>query len=123
MVSLRYSRADVDKAVEEHGAWLCLGADEEIVFASKTRRDLIIFTNARLVVTDTQGLMRKKTSYESIPFTSIGRWSIESKSGWLDGADLKIWLGHSAEPLLDIELTGDSDGQTVGQLLSESILF
>ena len=118
VISLRYSQEALDRVLADHGEWLCMAEDETLLMASKTRRDLLIFTNRRIVITDTQGLMRKKTSYTSLPYRSISRWSVESKRGWLDGSDIKIWSGSHAEPVINVELTADSDGQLVGQIMS-----
>lgn len=120
---LRWGNADAQAIAAEHGEWLALADGEEIEFAAKTRRDLLIMTDRRLVRTDTQGFMNKKTEYVSMPYRAITRWSLESKGrGWKDGADLKIWLGSSAEPLLDIELQKDESGRDVAAVLSKHAL-
>ena len=83
---LRWGRADSEKVIKDHGAGLSLADDESIEFAGKTRRDLLIFTDRRLIVTDTQGLMNKKTTYSSIPYRSLARWSVETKGRGWDGS-------------------------------------
>ena len=37
-------------------------------------RDLIVFTEFRLILVDKQGVTGKKTSYKSLPYRSISRF-------------------------------------------------
>lgn len=119
---LRWGPADVQAIIKQHGEWLGLADDETIEFAAKTRRDLLIFTDRRAIVTDTQGLMKKKTEYRSIPYRSISRWSIESKKGPFDGADLKLWLNSQTEPFLAVELQRDESAKDVMAMFSRCVL-
>lgn len=118
---LRWGHAEAEQVLSEHGDWLALGDGEAIEFAAKTRRDLLILTDRRVVRTDTQGFsFTKKTEYISIPYRSISRWSVESRGkGWMDGADLKLWIGAATEPLLDIELQKDESARNVAALLAK----
>lgn len=115
---LRWGPADSEKIVNDHGDWLVLADGESIEFAAKTRRDMLIFTDRRIVITDTQGMIRKKTEYKSVPYRSLSRWSVESSKGLMDGADLKLWFGSEVEPQLTIELQKDESARDVMALLS-----
>ena len=117
-MSLRWGPADAEAIQKQHGDWLCLADDEGIEFAVKTRRDLLIFTDRRVILTDTQGTVRKKTEYRSVPYRSISRWSVESKRGLFDGADLKLWLSSQDEPFLDVELQKGESGRDLLEMLS-----
>ncbi|TKI78688.1 PH domain-containing protein, partial [Bacillus wiedmannii] len=52
--------------------------DEKVEHAYKLIRDLIVFTNRRLILVDKQGISGKKTEYHSIPYKSITQFSIET---------------------------------------------
>ncbi len=80
VLALRFGDADSEKLLREHGDWLALGEGEEIEFAAKTLRDFLVFTDRRVIVTDTQGAFRKKTEYLSIPYRQVGRWSVEARA-------------------------------------------
>ena len=116
---LRWGPADAERVLKDHGDWLAMPEGEEIRFAAKTIRDYLIFTNRRLVVTDTQGaLWQKTTEYISVPYRSIDRWSVESKKTLLDGATLKVWLVSREEPVIDLELQRDSSARDVMEVLA-----
>lgn len=113
-MALRWGAADRDKILADHGEWLALAKDGVTVHVAKTVRDIRILTNRRLVRTDTQGLMSRKTEYLSIPYRGITRWSVETKGrGFKDGADLKLWRGAVQQPVLDIELQQDESAREV----------
>jgi hypothetical protein len=62
-------------------------------------RDLIIFTNRRLLLVDRQGLTGKKTTYHSIPYRAITNFAVET-AGHLDlESELKIWISSQADPV------------------------
>lgn len=95
---------------------------EEIDQAFKIIRDMIIFTNKRLILIDKQGMTGKKMDYLSIPYKSINRFSIET-AGHLDlEAELKIWASSSIEPTITKEFKKDSNIYEVQKTLARHIL-
>ncbi len=91
------SEIDVERVEKEFEQILVPG--EIIAKAYSLVRDLIVFTNKRLVLVDKQGLTGKKTEYLSIPYKNIHRFAKET-AGHLDlDAELKIWLSVESEPL------------------------
>ena len=66
--------------------------DETVYAAYGVVRDVFIFTNMRLILVDKQGLTGKKVSYESIPYKSIERFSVETSGTFDLDAELKIWV-------------------------------
>lgn len=90
-----FNASQTDKAtvMEKHGQALIAG--EDVVYAFKTMRDFIIFTNWRVIHVDVQGLTGSKKQYLTIPYRSINAFSVES-AGTLDlDAEVKIYLsGH-----------------------------
>lgn len=76
-----------------------LGEGEAISKAFVLVRDLIVFTNKRLILVDKQGLTGKKKEYRSIPYRSVTHFTIQSK-GHLDlEAELTVWVFGMADPL------------------------
>lgn len=74
--------------------------DGEIVEkAYKLVRDLIVFTNKRLIIVDKQGVTGRKEEFLSIPYCRITQFAKES-TGILDlEAELTIWVDGQTEPI------------------------
>jgi len=65
-------------------------ADERVEHAYKLVRDLIVFTNERLILVDKQGVTGKKIELHSIPYSKITHFSVET-AGTLDlESELKV---------------------------------
>lgn len=76
-----------------------LTESEKVEHAYKLIRDLVIFTNKRLILIDKQGMTGKKVAYHSIPYKSITHFSIETAGTFDLDAELKIWISGSGEPI------------------------
>ncbi len=77
-----------------------LAPTEKVEHAYKLIRDLIVFTDKRLLLIDKQGMTGKKVEYHSIPYKSVVHFSIETAGTFDLDAELKIWLSGSAAPIL-----------------------
>jgi hypothetical protein len=72
---------------------------EKIEHAYKLIRDVICFTNLRLILLDKQGLSGKKQEILSVPYSKIVKFSMEN-AGRLDlDAEIKLWVHGEAMPL------------------------
>ncbi len=72
---------------------------EEVEKAYKLIRDLIIFTNKRLLLVDKQGMTAKKVEYHSIPYRNITHFSIETAGNFDLDAELKVWISGTQLPI------------------------
>ena len=86
--------ADVEKHLER-----VLGDDERIERAFQLVRDLIIFTNRRLMFVDRQGMTGKKTTYHSIPYRAITNFAVETAGHFDLEAELKVWISGQPAPV------------------------
>ncbi|MFF2755568.1 PH domain-containing protein [Psychrobacillus sp. NPDC058041] len=84
----------VEKELEE-----LLATSEKVEHAYKLIRDLIVFTDKRLLLIDKQGMSGKKVEYHSIPYKSIIHFSIETAGTFDLDAELKVWLSGSPTPV------------------------
>jgi hypothetical protein len=113
------SKADVGKLHEEFSPLLIEG--EELISAYKIVRDMIVFTNKRLIIVDKQGVTGSKADYQTIPYARIVRFSKES-TGILDlDAELKIWIVGQREPIAKT-FTRNQNVNEAYQLLSRAVL-
>jgi hypothetical protein len=91
--------SEADVADAERDLVNVLAEDEKVERAFQLVRDLIIFTNRRLLLIDKQGLTGWKVEYHSIPYRAVAHFSVES-AGTLDlEAELKIWISGSDTPI------------------------
>lgn len=113
------SKADVGRLQEEYAPLLASG--EELVAAYRVLRDLIVFTNKRLILVNKQGVTGTKAEYLTVPYERITRFSKES-AGILDlEAELKIWIVGQKEPI-QRTFTRNDNVNEVYQLLSNAVL-
>jgi len=79
--------AEADKLV---GAPLIDG--ESVQSAFKGMRDMVVFTNKRLIAVNVQGLIGKKTDYTSLPYSKIQAFSVESAGMFDRDSELELWF-------------------------------
>lgn len=91
------SEVDAKKAEKEIEELLT--RQENVEHAYKLIRDMMIFTNNRLILIDKQGVRGKKAEYQSIPHKNITRFSVETAGTFDLEAELNIWVSGSAEPV------------------------
>ncbi|MFJ8526537.1 PH domain-containing protein [Bacillus sp. NPDC094106] len=92
--------------------------DEQVEHAYKLIRDLIVFTNRRMILVDKQGVTGKKTEYHSIPYKSITQFSIETAGHFDLDAELKIWISSMEQPITK-EFKGDDSILSVQKALTK----
>lgn len=65
----------------------------EFVFAAfKTVRDMVVFTNKRIISINVQGITGTKKDYTSLPYSKIQAFSVETSGiGDLD-SELEVWF-------------------------------
>ncbi|MBC5994890.1 PH domain-containing protein [Pontibacter cellulosilyticus] len=96
--------------------------DERIEKAYKLIRDMLVFTNKRLILVNKQGITGSKIDYRSIPYGSIKMFSKES-AGIADlDAELKIWLTGETEPTIKQDFRKGENINEAYRVLSRYVL-
>lgn len=113
--------SEVDNEEVERWVQSALVVGEEIEKAYKVIRDVLIFTNKRLILVDRQGVTGSKAEVLSVPYNKITKFSKESAGTFDLDAELKIWLGSDDKPLTKEFKAGD-DIEQVYQILSQYTL-
>jgi hypothetical protein len=90
------SEIDSGKTQAEFSKVLAPG--EKIEKAYQLIRDLLIFTDKRLILVDKQGVTGSKVEYHSLPYRAITHFSIETGGHFDLDADLKVWVSGSSTP-------------------------
>ena len=83
---------------------------ERVEHAYKLVRDLIVFTDKRLLLVDKQGVTGRKTEYHSVPYARISHFSVET-AGTLD-MDIELITPIAIEEGLRFAIR--EGGRTVG---------
>ena len=95
---------------------------EQVELAYVLVRDLIVFTEYRLILVDKQGMTGKKTSYKSLPYRSISRFSVETSGHFDLDAELKIWVSSAVEPSETLQFKSDNSVIEIQQALAAAVL-
>lgn len=95
---------------------------EQVELAIVLIRDLIVFTEKRLILVDKQGVTGKKTSYKSFPYRSISRFSVETSGHFDLDAELKIWVSSASEPAEVLQFNSDNNVVEIQQALAAAVL-
>lgn len=115
----RQQAVSAEEAAEELQPFLVDG--EVVERAFRVFRDLLVFTDRRLISIDRQGVTGKKVDYRSVPYSSITMFSKES-AGMLDlDAELKLWVRGLSNPL-QFSFTKDAPINDVYAVLSKHLL-
>lgn len=72
---------------------------EPVQVAFRIIRDLIVFTDRRLILVDKQGLTGRKVSYLTVPYRAITSFSVETAGSFDLDSELAIWVSGRAEPI------------------------
>lgn len=92
---------------------------ERVKHTHQLFRDLIVFTNRRLIMVDKQGLTGKKRGFLSVPYSSVT--NSKEGAGRFDMDADKVWVRGDAEPLL-FEFRKDKNVDDVYRVLSAYVL-
>ena len=101
------SKKDNDKVERQLEGILIPG--EQVELAYVLVRDLIVVTG-------------KKTSYKSIPYHSISRFTVESSGHFDLDAELKIWISSALEPAEVLQFKSDNNVFEIQQALAAAVL-
>ena len=113
------AETDIEDVKKEYGR--LLGEREHVIQAYKWIRDLMIFTEFRLIIIDIQGPTGKKVEYHSIPYRSIRHFSVESTGHFDFEAELKIWVSGMGQDPIVKTFSQDADVYRVQSLLAECV--
>jgi hypothetical protein len=75
---LRGNASEIDASKVQTEFAQILAPEERVERAYQLIRDMFVFTNRRLVFVNYQGLTGSKVEYQSIPYRSITRFSVET---------------------------------------------
>lgn len=66
--------------------------EEEIFSSFKSVRDMVMFTNRRIIAVNVKGLLGKKKDFTSLPYSKVQAFSLESAGIFDLDAELELWF-------------------------------
>ena len=111
---------NVDNSVAAEKVAPLLVEGETIISSYKDIRDLVVFTDKRLIAVNVKGLMGRKIDYTTLPYKKITCYSIET-AGTFD-IDTELELYYSGVGKVKFEFSGATDIVQIGTLISSSML-
>jgi hypothetical protein len=91
------SRIEPADATREFGRLLSPG--EQIQASYRLIRDVLLFTNARLIMVNIMGITGKRSEYVSVPYRSITMFSVATAGHFDLDAELEIAVASRPNPI------------------------
>lgn len=93
---------------------------EELVYAFKSVRDSVVFTNRRLIAVNVQGMTGKKKDMTSLPYSKVQAFSVETAGTFDLDAELELWFSGLGR--VRLEFKGNTDIRGIGHLIAAHCL-
>lgn len=94
--------------------------DEEVLSSFKTIRDMVIFTNKRIIAVNVQGITGSKKDFTSMPYSKIQTFSVETAGTFDLDSELTLWFSGVGK--VKFEFKSRFDITTFNKLLSKYVL-
>lgn len=107
-----------DKEISIYRELLISG--EEVLQAFKSIRDMVVFTNKRIIAINVQGLTGKKKDFTSLPYSKIQAFSVETAGTFDLDAELEIWMSGLGRA--KFEFAGSYDIKVIQKFIAEKVL-
>ena len=95
---------------------------EEILLAFQTIRDQLVFTNARIISIDVQGITGARKSFTSMPYSKVQFFSIQTKGFIEIFPDSELFISFTNGFNARFEFKGNVDIGMIGRLISNYVL-
>ncbi len=105
---------------KEHADILVRGEEVRAVFV--VTRDVMIFTDRRLILVDRLSSSGRRMKYLTLPYKSIRYFSLETAVTPGGNAELKIWLAGGQIPTIQKQLTKDVNVVALQKVLASFVL-
>ena len=94
--------------------------NEQIIFAFKTIRDVVVVTDKRLITANVKGVTGKRVDYSTLPFSKIQAFSVETAGSFDLDCELVLWFANLGS--VRLEIVGDFDIKAFSKVIGKYIL-
>ncbi len=91
--------SDVDAEDMNRQLAALLAPGEAVRVGFRVFRDLMVFTDRRLILIDRQGVTGRKVEYLTVPYRAITSFSVENAGTFDMDSELKIWVSGRPDPI------------------------
>ncbi|MEV6306678.1 PH domain-containing protein [Actinoplanes sp. NPDC051861] len=109
---------DPNEVVPQVAPFLVQG--ERVIFAFKTVRDFVVFTDKRLIAANVQGLTGSKTDFTTLPYNRIQAFSVETAGSFDRDSELDLWFSGLGN--VRLEFKRNVDIRQLSQLIATYVL-
>jgi hypothetical protein len=93
---------------------------EHVIFAFKTVRDFVAFTDKRLIAANVQGLTGSKTDFTTLPYNRIQAFSVETAGSFDRDSELDLWFSGLGN--VRLEFKRNVDIRQLSQMIATYVL-
>lgn len=93
---------------------------ETILYAFKTVRDMVLFTNKRIISINVQGITGSKKDFTSMPYSKIQVFSVETAGTFDLDSELTLWFSGVGK--VKFEFKSSFDISAFNKLLGQYVL-
>lgn len=111
------SETDVRDVQEDLGPILVPGETVDLAF--QVVRDLLVFTDHRMIIVDKQGVTGRKRRIQSIPYRAITTFCVETAGSLDKDSELTVWV--SGQPPLVRHLSRRTDVTGIQRALAAGV--
>jgi hypothetical protein len=93
---------------------------EQLLMTFKAIRDIVVFTNKRIIVINVQGLTGKKKDVSSLPYARIQAFSVETAGNFDLDSELELWFSGLGR--VKLEFSGRVDIRDICRFIGDYVL-
>jgi hypothetical protein len=93
---------------------------EKILESFKAIRDMVVFTNLRVISVNVQGFTGKKKDFTSLPYKKIQAFSVETAGVFDVDCELDLWFSGLGKVCFEFE--GNHDIRQLSQAIAYYVL-
>lgn len=107
-----------DQGIGLVGALLING--EQVIMTFQAIRDVVVFTNKRIIAINVQGITGKKKDFSSLPYAKIQAFSVETAGTFDLDSEMELWFSGLGK--VKLEFVGSCDIKALCRFISEFVL-
>ncbi len=93
---------------------------ESVIMTFQAIRDMVVFTNKRIITINVQGISGKKKDYSSLPYAKIQAFSVETAGSFDLDSEMELWFSGLGK--VKLEFGGSVDIRGISKFIGDFVL-